>query len=101
MTKEAVFFDVETGEFTGPVVAQFIGRFVFVCNLAIKGNFCYLTNVRNIRFWEARPNGLGDVARNGPSKGDHIDSWPDQIIPLDKLGPVMFANPVAWAVDDA
>lgn len=81
----------------GPVVAQFIGRFVFVCNLEIKSGYCYLTNVRNIRYWDTRENGLGDLATLGPQSGDRIDDWPDQIIPYDKLGPVMRANPEKWA----
>jgi len=78
--------------FDGLVVAQFIGRFVFVCNLEIKEGFCYLTNVRNVRYWEARTEGLGDLANNGASSGDKIDDWPDQVIPFDKLGPVMTAG---------
>ncbi len=83
--------------FDNPVVAQFIGRFVFVCNLQIKGNFCYLTNVRNVRYWDKRNNGLGDLATQGKADGDYIDDWPDQIIPLDKLGPVMPANKDKWS----
>ena len=83
--------------FDNPVVAQFIGRFVFVCNLEIRGNFCYLTNVRNVRYWQKRNNGLGDLAAQGETDGDSIDDWPDQIIPLDKLGPVMPANKGKWS----
>lgn len=83
--------------FDGPVVAQFIGRFVFVCNLRIEGNWCYLTNVRNIRYWESRDNGLGQLAEDGSIPGDTIDAWPNQIIPLDKLGPVMAANKEKWS----
>ncbi len=83
--------------FKNPVVAQFIGRFVFVCNLQIIGNYCHLTEVRNVRYWEVRENGLGDLAVNGKKEGDKIDKWPDQIIPLDKLGPVMDANSEHWS----
>ena len=83
--------------FNGPVVAQFIGRFVFVCNLRIEGGWCYLTDVRNIRYWDTRDNGLGDLAKQGPQSGDRIDNWPDQVIPLDKLGPVMQANSEKWS----
>lgn len=82
--------------FDNPVVAQFIGRFVFVCDLEIKGGYCYLTHVRNVRYWTGRPNGLGDLARFGPLPDDIIDNWPDVIIPIDKLGPVMPANPEKW-----
>ena len=81
----------------GPVVAQFIGRFVFVCNLRIVGNYCYLTNVRNVRHWETRTDGLGSFARHGAVADDKIDIWPDQVIPLDKLGPVMAANEEHWS----
>ena len=84
-------------KFDGPVVAQFIGRFVFVCYLEIKDGFCYLSNVRNVRYWEARDNGLGDLATEGKIHGDKIDIWPDQVIPLDKLGPVMKASLEHWA----
>ncbi len=83
-------------KFDNPVVAQFIGRFVFVCDLYVDGAYCYLTKVRNVRYWESRENGLGDLAKKGPESGDKIDSWPDQIIPLDKLGPVMAANKDKW-----
>ena len=82
--------------FDGPVVAQFIGRFVLICNLEIKDGYCYLTNVRNVRYWAKRENGLGDVALHGPVSDDNIDKWPDQIIPLDKLGPVMSASKEHW-----
>ena len=82
--------------FNGPVVANFIGRFVFVCNLEIIGDWCYLTNVRNIRYWSAKDNGLGDLATKGPKSDDKIDNWPDQSIPLRQLGPVMAANPEVW-----
>ena len=80
----------------GLVLCQFIGRFVFVANLSIKGKLCYLTNVRNVRYWDERPNGLGDVAVGGPVAGDKIDDWPDQIVPFDKLGPFMSANKEYW-----
>ena len=83
-------------QFNNPVVAQFIGRFVFVCNLEIKDGYCYLKKVRNVRYWSSRDNGLGDLAKNGKNNDDKIDEWPDQIIPLDKLGPVMEANPDVW-----
>lgn len=83
--------------FDNPVVAQFIGRFVFVCDLKIEGGFCFLTNVRNVRFWESRTDGLGGLAKFGPKAGDIIDKWPDQIIPLDKLGPVMMADKEFWS----
>ena len=83
-------------QFNNPVVAQFIGRFVFVCDLRIEGDYCYLTNVRNVRYWEARENGLGDLAKSGEKNGDKIDEWPDQVVPLNKLGPVMEANKAYW-----
>ena len=83
--------------FDGPVVAQFIGRFVFVCYLEIKDGYCYLTNVRNVRYWGARDHGLGDLAKRGKIDEDRIDNWPDQVIPLDKLGPVMEASLEHWA----
>lgn len=88
--------DFKYPEFEGPVVAQFIGRFVFVCHMQIRDGYCYLTKVRNVRYWERRENGLGDLATKGQSNGDAIDKWPDQVIPLDKLGPVMSANPEYW-----
>lgn len=78
--------------FDGLVVAQFIGRFVFVCRLEIRDGYCYLTNVRNVRYWTSRDNGLGDLAMHGMLDGDKIDYWPDQVIPVDKLGPVMPAG---------
>lgn len=81
----------------GPVVAQFIGRFVFVCNIRIAGNYCYLTKVRNVRYWESRADGLGGLAKHGETGADKIDIWPDQVIPLDKLGPVMAANEEHWS----
>lgn len=83
--------------FDGPVVAQFIGRFVFVCYLEIKDGYCYLTNVRNVRYWESREDGLGGLAKNGKTDGDKIDNWPNQVIALDKLGPVMEASLEYWA----
>ncbi len=83
-------------EFKNPVVAQFIGRFVFVCNLVIEDGWCYLTKVRNVRYWAARENGLGDLAALGKQSDDRIDDWPDVMIPIDKLGPVMSANPEKW-----
>jgi len=83
--------------FNGPVIAQFIGRFVFVCNLEIRAGYCYLTNVRNVRYWAERENGLGGFADLGPISGDRIDDWPDQVIPIDKLGPVMPANMEKWS----
>ncbi len=82
--------------FSGRVIAQFIGRFVFVCNLEIKGNYCYLKNVLNLRYWAKRPNGLGDLAKKGPTDDDIMDEWPDQLIPLDKLGPVMSISEDSW-----
>ena len=83
-------------EFENPVIAQFIGRFVFVCDLRIEGDYCYLTKVRNVRYWESRDDGLGGLAKEGQASGDKIDNWPNQIIPLDKLGPVMPANKEKW-----
>ncbi len=89
--------DTHHPKFDGKVVAQFIGRFVFVCNLEIRNGYCYLTNVKNIRYWESRENGLGGLALHGPLGGDKIDEWPDQIIPLDKLGPVMKTSSEFWS----
>lgn len=83
-------------KFNGLVVAQFIGRFVFVCRLEIRDGYCYLTNVRNVRCWAKRDNGLGEFAAKGQKDGDQIDDWPDQVIPVDKLGPVMPAGD-AWS----
>ncbi len=83
--------------FNGPVVAQFIGRFVFVCYLEIKDGYCYLRNVRNVRYWGGREDGLGGLAKNGRNSEDKIDVWPDQVIPLDKLGPVLYASMEHWA----
>lgn len=92
------FFKTKTRhpEFDGPVIAQFVGRFVFVCNMEIKEGYCYLTNVRNVRYWESRDNGLGALATHGKLPGDKIDDWPDQIIPVDKLGPIMQVNKDKW-----
>ena len=81
----------------GLVVCQFIGRFVFVANMKIIDGFCYLENVRNVRYWAERPNGLGGLATDGEIAGDKIDYWPDQIIPENKLGPVMIANKEKWS----
>ena len=83
-------------EFDGRVIAHFIGRFIFVCHMEIRGGFCYLTNVKNVRFFDKKPEGLGSLAKNGPDQSDKLDDWPDQIIPLDKLGPVMSINEENW-----
>jgi len=80
----------------GLVVCQFIGRFVFVANMRIEDGFCVLKNVKNVRYWKERENGLGDLAAKGPISGDKIDSWPNQLVPVDKLGPFMPASPEYW-----
>ena len=86
--------------YSGPVVAQFIGRFVFVCEMQIEDGICYLSKVRNIRYWSSRKDGLGGLAKDGPVDGDKIDYWPDVKIPIDKLGPVMSANPEFWSTTE-
>jgi len=80
----------------GLVVCQFIGRFVFVAHMKIVGRMCVLKDVRNIRYWDSRDNGLGDLATHGPINGDKIDTWPDTTVPIDKLGPFMPASEKHW-----
>lgn len=69
----------------GRKLVQAIGRLVFVADVKFDGEFYHLTNVRNIRYWSRRPNGLGDVASNGPTDGDRIDTWPDTMLKAHQL----------------
>lgn len=79
----------------GLVVAQFIGRLVFVAKMRIQDGTCHLTEVRNIRYWAVRNDGLGNLPA-GPLDGDKIDQWPDTNIPYDKLISYMPADPEPW-----
>ena len=69
----------------GRCCVQFIGRLVFIANMEIKNGFIFLTNVKNVRYWSERENGLGELMANGFKTDDKIDDWPDTQAPFHQL----------------
>lgn len=54
--------------------------FVYVGNVAIDGDFVYITNAKNIRYWGTE-NGLGEL-RDGPLKETKLDPIGEVVAPL-------------------
>ena len=45
--------------------------------MQIEDGFVILTNVKNVRYWCERDNGLDELMAHGFKSGDEIDDWPD------------------------
>ena len=54
--------------------------FVYVGEVEIKGDFLYITNASNIRYWGTK-NGLGEL-RKGPLAETKLDKIGDVIAPM-------------------
>ena len=52
------------------------GRFIYMGTLEQHGSHYTLKDAENIRYWETRDNGLGELASDGVKEGDKIDKCP-------------------------
>ena len=56
---------------TGTAIVVLDRGFVYVGDVVIEGDWCVMTNARNIRHWGTK-NGLGELV-NGPLKETKLD----------------------------
>ena len=73
----------------GRKLIQFNNRLVFVADFSIIEKygiqFCALSNVKNVRYWSCRSDGLGELIKKGFLPDDQIDSWPNIQLPVLQL----------------
>lgn len=67
----------------GQHIAVLDRGFVYVGDIEIKGDFLYISNAKNIRYWGTK-NGLGEL-RKGPLAETKLDKVGDVIAPMKSL----------------
>ena len=55
--------------------------FVYVGAVVIQGDYVRVTNCRNVRYWGTK-EGLGQLARTGPTSETKLDAVGEIIVPL-------------------
>ena len=73
----------EQPEINGQHIVVLDRGFVYVGEVEIKGDFLYITDASNIRYWGTK-NGLGDL-RKGPLAETKLDKIGDVIAPMKSL----------------
>jgi len=72
-----------SAEITGQHIVVLDRGFVYVGDVEIRGDFLYVENAKNIRYWGTK-NGLGEL-RNGPLPETKLDEIGSVIAPMRAL----------------
>ena len=81
---------------TGTAIVVLDRGFVYVGDVVIEGDWCVMTNARNIRFWGTE-NGLGELV-NGPLKGTKLDFVGSLRAPLRAVISIIDVDAGKWKI---
>jgi hypothetical protein len=71
--------------------------FVYVGEVTVDGDWCNIENAKNLRYW-GTTEGLGELARNGPTEKTKIDSVGTVRAPMRAVISLIDTEPAKWNV---
>ena len=85
----------ETNVLKGYAIVVADRGFVYVGQVVADGEWCVVTDARNIRYWGTQ-NGLGKLALNGPQPDTKLDAITTVRIPMRAVISVIDTEAAKW-----